>query len=107
MLGAPLNTITLLHYAEFLARIPNKRVARFKMPVLMEGKRLWVELEEFDTSRGIVDWKGEDYFSIIGREYLSSGRGSSGMIGLAQSHLFDSNDLVRFGVEWMERTFQA
>lgn len=106
MLGAPFSTITLLHYAEYLANIPNKRVVHYKMPVMQQGKRVWVELEEYDTSRGIIDWKGEDYFSIIGREYLSSGRGASGTVGLAQSYLFDANDLVKFGVEWMERTFQ-
>ena len=105
MLGAPLNTITLLHYAEHLAKVPDKRVVRYRMPVLRDGQRVWVELEEFDTSKGIVDWRGEDYFATIGREFLSAGRGRSGLVGAARSHLFDAQELVDFGVRWMERTF--
>jgi len=105
MLGAPFNSITLLHYAEFLANVPNKRVVNYRMPVLREGKRVWINLEEYDTSRGIVDWHGEDYFTVIGREYLLSGKGNSGKVGAAQSYLFDANDLVKFGIQWMERAF--
>lgn len=105
LLGAPLDTITLLHYAEHLARVPNKRIARYKMPILRDGQRVWVEIEDFDTSQGIVDWEGGDYFGVIAREYLASGRGRSGKVGAAKSYLFDAAGLVDFGVRWMERTF--
>lgn len=40
LLGAPLNTLTILHHAEMLAHIPNKRIVRYKMPVLREGERV-------------------------------------------------------------------
>lgn len=42
LLGSPLSAITALHYAETIARVPNKRVIRYRyrMPVLQEGK--WV-----------------------------------------------------------------
>jgi aminoglycoside 3-N-acetyltransferase len=102
MLGAPLNTITLLHYAEILADVPNKRVVNYKMPVVQNGKTVWVDLEEYDTSLGIVDWRGEDYFGVIGKEYLFSGKGAVGKVGTAQSYLFDAADLVKFAVKWME-----
>lgn len=105
LLGAPLNTITLLHYAEHLAQVPNKRIARYKMPILRDGQRAWVDIEDFDTSRGIVDWEGRDYFEAIARQYVSSGKGRSGKVGAAQSYLFDAADLVRFAIQWMERTF--
>lgn len=105
LLGAPFDTITLLHYAEHLAKVPNKRIVRYKMPVLRDDQRVWVELEEFDTSRGIVDWEGEDYFSVIAREFLSSGKGRSGKVGAAQSYLFEVVALVEFGVKRMERMF--
>jgi aminoglycoside 3-N-acetyltransferase len=107
MLGAPLDTITLLHFAEFLADLPGKRVAKYKMPVMKSGQRVWIDLEEYDTSRGVIEWQGEDYFSIIGREYISSGRGSVGMVGEAKSYLFDARDLVDFAVQWMEHTFKT
>lgn len=105
LVGAPLNAITLLHFAEHLARVPNKRVVRYKMPVLRNGKRVWVDIEEYDTSQGIVDWQGEDYFALIGREYLS-GRGRSGKVGAAQSYLLDAAELVEFAIHWMEHTFK-
>ena len=107
LLGAPLNTITLLHYAEFLTNIPDKRIVKYKMPVLQNRQRVWVELEEFDTSRGIIDWPGEDYFGIIGKEYIKSGKGTSGKVGGAQSYLFDAKDLVNFAVQWMEQNFNG
>jgi len=39
LLGAPFSSITLLHYAEHLARIPNKRIVRYKVPILREDKK--------------------------------------------------------------------
>ncbi len=105
LLGAPFDTITLLHYAEHLASVPNKRTVRYKMPVLREGKRAWLDLEEFDTSKGIADWEGGDYFPVIAPEFLASGKGRAGKVGGARCYLFDAAELVEFGVSWMERTF--
>lgn len=62
LLGAPLDTVTLLHYAEHLAKVPNKRIVHYKLPILRDGKRVWVEIEEFDTCGGILP---------NAREYLS------------------------------------
>jgi aminoglycoside 3-N-acetyltransferase len=105
LLGAPLNTITLLHYAEHIAEVPNKRIVHYKMPILRDGQRVWVEIEEFDTCGGIL-LGAEEYFEIIPREYLSSGKGRSGRIGATQSYLFDSADFVRFAVKWLEKKFR-
>jgi len=106
LLGAPLNTLTILHHAETLARVPNKRLVRYKMPVLREGKRVWVEIEDIDTGRGIVEGRSsEEYFVEIVREYLKTGKGHSGKVGVAPSYLFDAEDLVKFAVQWLERTF--
>jgi len=104
LLGAPLSAITLLHYAEHMARVPNKRIARYRMPIRRDGRRLWVEIEEFDTACGIVDWEGGDYFEAIARDYLVSGKGRSGSVGAAPSYLFDAADIVEFAVQWMERS---
>ncbi len=107
LLGAPLNTVTLLHYAEHLAQVPDKRIACYKMPVLRNGKRVWVDIEEYDTSKGIVNWHGEDYLPVIMREYISLGKGKASKVGSAQSYLFDAADLVKFAVEWMETKFKT
>ena len=98
VLGAPLYDVALLGYAECLAKVRNKRVVNYRMPVLRDGKRVWVDIEEYDTKWGIVDWAGEDYFELIVQEYLSSGKGNSRKVGSAWSYLFDANDLVNFAV---------
>jgi aminoglycoside 3-N-acetyltransferase len=102
LLGSPLNAVTLLHYAEHIAPLPNKRVVVCKTPVLLDGVRTWVEFEEFDTSDGIVPGESsEEYFEEIVRAYLMTGRGSEGRVGEAHACLFDAADLVAFAVEWM------
>jgi aminoglycoside 3-N-acetyltransferase len=105
LLGSPFDTVTLLHYAENVARVPDKRVVRYRAPMLEGGKRVWKEVEEFDTSNGIVDWKGEDYFGLITRQFIAeNGTGvSSHRVGHAETHLLDAGRLHRFGVAWMER----
>lgn len=102
MLGAPLETLTLLHHAEHLARVEGKRVARYRVPITRDGARTWIELEEFDTSRGIVDWPEGDMFDALGRDALSAGVGTAGPVGAATCQLFDARRLVDYAVEWME-----
>jgi len=102
--GAPFGTITLLHYAEHMAKVPKKRIVHYKMPILRDGQRVWVEIEEFDTCGGILPG-AEEYSQIIPREYLLSGRGCSGKIGAAQSYLFDAADLNEFTIKWLEKKF--
>jgi len=99
--------VTLLHLAENLARVGPKRVVRYRMPVLRDGARVWEAFEDFDTSNGIVGWGGEDYFGIIVREYVRSGKAQQGWVGTARSILLDASDLVGFAVAWMEGHFQA
>ena len=105
LLGAPLNSLTILHHAEHLARIPNKRIVRYKWPLLQGGKRVWVDIEEFDTGAGIVDWSEGDYFERIALDFMSEGNGSSGKVGAAESLLFDAKELADFGATWIEEKF--
>jgi len=106
LLGSPLNAVTVLHYAETIAEIPDKRIVRYRMPILREGKRVWVEIEDIDTGAGIVEGHSNgEYFAEIVREYLSSGKGRWGTVGAAPSYLFDAAELVRFAVRWLERSF--
>ena len=105
MLGAPLDTITLLHCAEHHAQIPDKRVVRYRR--LMPGGNgpEWVTFEEFDTARPVNERLPEDCFERIATAYLASGRGTVGTFGSAHATLLDGRDLVTFGVEWLERYF--
>ena len=82
LLGAPVDTITLLHYAEHMARLPKKRVIRYREPLLVNGERVWVEIEEFDTSQPVVPGAWESYFADIVQEYFASGRAGQGRSGM-------------------------
>ena len=107
LLGSPLHHATLLHHAEHLADVPDKRVIRYWAPILSDGGKAWVRIEEFDTGgEGCLPWFGSgDMFDAIVRDYLQGGRGAVGPVGAARSHLFDAADLVRFAVEWIEARY--
>jgi len=104
LLGAPFGTITLLHYAEHIVKVPNKRIVRYRMPILQDGKKVWVEIEEFDTCGDVLP-NASEYFEIVPRKFLASGKGRSGKVGAAQSHLLDADELVKFAVQWIERKY--
>jgi aminoglycoside 3-N-acetyltransferase len=103
MVGAPLDTMTLLHHAEHLARIPNKRVRRYEVPFAAPSGVQWRLVEEFDTSDPVVEGLAEDYFAIVVSEFLDSGQGKRGFIGSAPSVLVDAASICAFAVDWLER----
>jgi len=105
LLGSPLEDLTILHYAEHIARVPNKRIVHNQLPMLVDGERRWITFEEFDTCWGIRDLESADYFGRVAREYLASAKGSRGKVGGADSYLLDARDLVQFAVQWMENTW--
>lgn len=106
LLGSPTGKVTLLHFAENLADIPNKKTVRYKMPIIQNGDRVWKDFEEYDFINGIVPWP-EDYFKSIVDEYIEKGNGVQGTVGMAECHLFDAKDLNNFGINWMERNFRC
>ena len=106
-LGANLDTLTVLHYAEYLAPVRGKRrVRRHRLVTGPEGPEVRV-IECLDDEHGIVDHPGEDYFAVILREYLAAGRASRGLVGRAGSELIDAADVVDFGVAWMTEHLAA
>lgn len=106
-LGANPDTVTALHYAEYLARLPDKRRTRWDYLLkTAEGPRhCWIDC--LDDSQGIAPWNGEDYFALILKAYLSEGRGSSARVGNASAELIEAADLVAFGAGWMEANLPA
>ncbi len=101
-LGADPETVTVLHYAEYLADLTDKRRTRWDyLLATPEGpEQVWVEC--LDDLNGIADYAGEDYFAAIVSAYLAEGRGQTGPVGAAQAELLDAADLVEFGARWME-----
>lgn len=106
LLGSPIGDVTLLHHAEHLADVPNKHIDRYRMPVLVDGERVWMDFEEYDTCDGIVDWP-DNYFETIINEYLAAGLGKTGKVGAADAYLFEAKPLVAFAVDWMETHFNS
>ncbi|MET3928043.1 aminoglycoside 3-N-acetyltransferase [Devosia sp. 2618] len=105
MLGAPLDTMTLLHHAEHLADIPDKRVLRYEAPILVDGQTVWRWFEEFNTGEPVVDGLDDDYFEEVVEDFLTTGQGRRGLIGHAPSVLVDAPAVVDFAVRWLERRF--
>ena len=100
-LGASPDTTTVLHLAEYLADIPNKRRVRRHYRCMTAAGPATCAVECLDDENGIVAWDGEDYFAIILREYLATGRAKQGLVGNAPSERIEAADLVRFGARWM------
>lgn len=105
MLGAPLDTMTLLHHAEHLADIPH-RIIRSEAPLLVDGKTVWRSFEEFDTSDPPGDLPG-DYMATLVENVLAAGSGRRGNIGAAPSVLVAADEIVPFAIAWLERYFSS
>ena len=106
LLGPLFDSLTILHYAEHIADVPNKKTERYRWPILRDGKCEWIEFEQFDTSGGIVDWPPNgDYFLSIVEEYMTRASYATGRVGAADSYLFDAKDLTDFAVAWLEEHF--
>ena len=107
-LGADPDTVTALHFAEYLADLPDKR--RTRWDYMLAGpdgapEHRWIEC--LDDAEGIVDWPGEDYFALILKAYLPLGRHREGLVGKARGELLDAADYVVFGTRWMEENLAA
>nr|APB62595.1 AAC(3)-like protein [Pseudomonas aeruginosa] len=102
-LGSPLDTTTLIHYAEHLAPIPGKRLVRYRRLLPTEQGASWVEIEEFDTSDPVADYLPVNCFELIVADYLKAGMGSRGPIGDAECHLLEAQELTAFAVDWLQR----
>ncbi len=102
-LGAGLDTVTVLHYAEYLVPLPSKRrVRRHRLVAGAAGPVVRV-VDTLDDEEGIADYPDEDYFAAILRSYLAEGRAATGSVGGAGSELIDAADVVDYAVDWMQR----
>jgi aminoglycoside 3-N-acetyltransferase len=104
LLGSDHDTVTFLHYAEHIVDIPDKRVARFKVPVAENGVRVWRDMEEFDTSGDGVHANWPDrFFAKITDSYLTASSNHGGRVGDAQSYLLSARGLLDFALPVMTR----
>ena len=111
LLGSDHDEVTLLHYPEHVADFPDKIVVRYRMPLLRDGKREWVAVEEFDSSNGAHASWPERFFALIIDDFIAKNRGTglctAGKVGDADSVLLDAAALVAFAIPIMERTARS
>jgi aminoglycoside 3-N-acetyltransferase len=94
LLGSDHDNVTFLHYPEHIVDIPNKLVARFKVPVLENGNRVWKDMEEFDTAFGVHGNWPENFFERIVDSYIRESGSSSSKVGDATSFLMSAKGLL-------------
>jgi aminoglycoside 3-N-acetyltransferase len=107
LLGAPLDTMTLLHHAEALAKAPGKRFVDYEQPILEQGRRVWRRFHDIDSEDGAFDYsavvpEGQEPFEAIARDMLAAGIGRQGRVGAAESHLFEAAQVIDFATAWIE-----
>jgi aminoglycoside 3-N-acetyltransferase len=101
LLGCDHDTVTFLHYAEHIVDIPDKRIAIFKVPVVVDGVRVWKEMEEVDTSeRAHANWP-DRFFARLVETYLSNSANRGGFVGNAECFLLDAAGFLRFALDIM------
>jgi len=103
MVGAPWDTMTLVHHADHLANVPNKRLVRHEVPFATPRGVEWRFMEEFDTGDPIVDGLPENYIEQIVQAFVAEGNGREGMIGQASSLLVEAKPMCAFAIGWLEQ----
>lgn len=103
LLGCDHDNVTFLHYAEHIVDIPGKRVARFDVPVLEHGERVWKEMQEYDTSdAGAHPAWPPRFFSHIVNGHLARTRNKGARVGHAHSFLTDAPGLLENALAQMQ-----
>ena len=94
--------MTFLHYAEHVLDIPGKRVARYKVPILEGGRRVWRDVEEFDTADAGAhpNWPPR-FFARLVDTYLARTHNAGCRVGDALSYLFDARGLLALALPTM------
>jgi aminoglycoside 3-N-acetyltransferase len=109
LLGAPLDTVTLVHHAEAVARVPGKRRVTWRMPLQIDGTREWRTLHDIDTGTGALDYGrltgGRDYVEFFTARALERGDGRSGPLGAGTGHVLEAAPLVAGTVALIEQAF--
>lgn len=103
MIGAPFTSMTLLHHAESICNVKNKKIIKYKMPIEKRKKTKWVDIIEYDTNIPIINKYKEDYFNNIIEDYCAEKEINHGIIGDSVTYYFNSKDVIKYAVKWLEK----
>lgn len=101
LIGSDHDQVTFLHHAEHLVDVPGKRVVRFQVPVLQDGRRAWRWMEEFDTAEPCHPAWPPDVFRRIVDAHLEARGQADQPLGDASCALLDSRALLAFALPAM------
>jgi aminoglycoside 3-N-acetyltransferase len=107
LLGSDLDQVTLLHHAESIADFPDKIVRDFAVPVIENGRRVWLKCREFDSSTGAHrNWSARQ-FAEITQAFMDRFGGTpacaKGKVGDSDSILIAVPPFIAFAVAMMEQ----
>jgi len=93
LLGVGHANNTSLHLAEYRASWPDKSNHREGAPILVNGRREWVQYEDLDVD--------EDDFDRIGDAFAATEHEQIGPVGAGIGRLCKQRSIVDFGVAWI------
>jgi aminoglycoside 3-N-acetyltransferase len=96
LLGVGHDSNTSLHLAEYRAKYPRKRHVRGGAPVMLQGRRKWVEIDDIDLDESDFEKIGEGFARETGLVH-------EGRIAVASAELMPQQPLVDYAVQWIER----
>ncbi|MBV8894663.1 MAG: AAC(3) family N-acetyltransferase [Acidobacteria bacterium] len=103
LLGSDHDAVTFLHYVEHVAEIPGKRVARYQVPVMKDGLKIWRAMEEFDTSGdGVHPHWPDRFFAKIVDNFLTNTSNKGALVGDAPTYMISARELFPFAVAIMQ-----
>jgi aminoglycoside 3-N-acetyltransferase len=99
LLGVGHENNTSLHLAEYRAEYASKKVVINGAPILVEGNRQWVKIQDIDLN--------SDDFMTIGADYeTETSQVLRGYVAQGEAMLMPQKTLVDYGVQWMEKNRQ-
>jgi aminoglycoside 3-N-acetyltransferase len=108
LLGSDHDEVTLMHYVEHVADFPGKRVTRYQVPMLVDGRRAWVACLEYNSGAvGVHPSWPDRFFALIVDDFIARHGGTAacatGKVGEADSVLMDAAALVAHATPIMQR----
>lgn len=96
LLGIGYNNNTSLHLAEYRADYRGKKFREDGAPILIEGERQWVTLQD-------IELDDSDFVAIAESFARETGLVRYGFVAQATARLMPQRPLVDYAVQWMQR----
>ena len=102
LIGCDHANVTFLHYAEHTLDLPGLRIVTMEVPWMENGRRVWKEVKEVDTSGAGAHPNWPDrFFAQVVNAYLAKTSNRGGRVGHAHCFLFDAKGLLALALDLM------